>query len=430
MLGLSILLHINLFAQQMVNPGFIPGLNNDPQVTNCSGSFANGGGVPNWHKTHGTPRFINDCNGADAEGNFLYMAAGRSNSTLTGEGIAGNYEFKAGVKYLIQISICNTYQFIDPSQGLVVSATSVLPQNLPPAGPPSAQCLTAVPGVNPVDIETIRILDAVNPPAIATNNLISIYFTFTPQANRKYIWLYPAIFPGSYVSTCNITIAQVQIFPECQDLLVFNNGQLGHIPPGVHAGYRHIIAGSQSGPNPPVPVTIDPDSHTELLARSSILLENNFLATANDGGSFIARIDDFTCLDYVSEEPLVIGGGSGKPANNKISKENLAEYNSNSEFSQSNNSVKDGVHDKVLSKYYHPKVYPNPSNGAFNIDIPSMGNYNVKIIDMMGTTVYNKVISGNSQTKINQQNELAQGNYIIRITGEGIKHVEKISVIR
>lgn len=428
MLVISIISYSNIQAQQIVNPGFSPGLNNDPQITTCLGSFANGGAIPNWHKTHGTPRFTPSCNGADAAGNFLFMAASANASSFIGEGIAANYEFKAGVKYLIQMSICNTSQFIDASQGLVVSATSVLPQNLPPPGPPTGQCFTAVPGISNVDIESIRVLNAVSPPAIATNNIISVLFTFRPKADRHFIWIFPAIFPGSSVTNCDVTLAQVQIFPECEDLLIFDDGQNGHIPTGKHARFRHIIAGSQGGPNPPVNVTTNPYIRTEFIAQSSVLLKPNFFAIANNRGSFTAFIDELTCMDYVGDEPEVIGGGSGKPGKNHVDKENMSEFSR--EFSHLSTNINNGVHDKVLSDYYHPKVYPNPSNGSFSIDVPTAGKYQIKIVDMMGAIVYDKIVLGNSQTKINQQNELAHGNYIIRITGEGIKHIEKISIIK
>ncbi|TWI02397.1 putative secreted protein (Por secretion system target) [Flavobacterium tiangeerense] len=75
------------------------------------------------------------------------------------------------------------------------------------------------------------------------------------------------------------------------------------------------------------------------------------------------------------------------------------------------------------------RVYPNPSNGNLTVRI---NNYNgqvaVKVIDINGRLVYtaNKVTFNNEKSF--DLSQLSAGIYMIDITGEGLKYVEKIII--
>ena len=62
-------------------------------------------------------------------------------------------------------------------------------------------------------------------------------------------------------------------------------------------------------------------------------------------------------------------------------------------------------------------IYPNPSNGNFNIDFGAdLTNATIEIIDLTGKVVYTQSVSWNV-TNISVS-ELASGNYIIKVTSD------------
>ncbi|MFA8300204.1 MAG: choice-of-anchor J domain-containing protein [Hyphomicrobiales bacterium] len=73
------------------------------------------------------------------------------------------------------------------------------------------------------------------------------------------------------------------------------------------------------------------------------------------------------------------------------------------------------------------RVYPNPTKGRLNIDLPQQADY-MKIIDITGKTVYNK--SGISKQEVINCDHLLDGIYqvVININGEILK--EKVIIIK
>lgn len=70
-------------------------------------------------------------------------------------------------------------------------------------------------------------------------------------------------------------------------------------------------------------------------------------------------------------------------------------------------------------------VYPNPSNGVFNVEIPNVDNAEISIVTLTGMQVYNTTAS-QSLTKIDLS-DLAAGMYMVRVkTAEGLA-VKKIT---
>jgi len=75
-------------------------------------------------------------------------------------------------------------------------------------------------------------------------------------------------------------------------------------------------------------------------------------------------------------------------------------------------------------------VYPNPSNGIFNIDLKGTPNnsINIKVVNIVGKTVINRdniIVSGTHTEKIDISN-FANGNYNIVVTNNGVSTVKKI----
>ncbi len=75
-------------------------------------------------------------------------------------------------------------------------------------------------------------------------------------------------------------------------------------------------------------------------------------------------------------------------------------------------------------------IYPNPSSGIFNIELTSNTNnpIDIKVVNIVGKTVFytdNIIVSGTHTEKIDISN-LADGNYNIVVTNNGVSTVSKI----
>ncbi len=71
-------------------------------------------------------------------------------------------------------------------------------------------------------------------------------------------------------------------------------------------------------------------------------------------------------------------------------------------------------------------IYPNPSDGYFNICFPASGNFVVEIIDMLGKTVY--IEQTNYRYKMEVNTGLPAGTYAIQIKDKYIYYRSKITV--
>ncbi len=69
-------------------------------------------------------------------------------------------------------------------------------------------------------------------------------------------------------------------------------------------------------------------------------------------------------------------------------------------------------------------VYPNPNNGIFNISTSSTANQEIEIQNVLGQTVYSRLINGNTQIDISNYEK---GIYSISLTNEnGVSSTKKI----
>ncbi|HUM53390.1 MAG TPA: T9SS type A sorting domain-containing protein, partial [Chitinophagales bacterium] len=87
-----------------------------------------------------------------------------------------------------------------------------------------------------------------------------------------------------------------------------------------------------------------------------------------------------------------------------------------------NTSNKNGVLD----------VYPNPSTGNFTINFEAKGTYplNVKIIDLKGSTVFEKNVNHSEKSNIVvDANDLSNGVYMINITAGKDNWVQKLMIV-
>ena len=76
------------------------------------------------------------------------------------------------------------------------------------------------------------------------------------------------------------------------------------------------------------------------------------------------------------------------------------------------------------------RVYPNPSNGQFTIDLPTDHSYfELQITDQAGSIVLIEPIEYNMSTlNINDSNHLPSGIYVINIIGKGESFTQKVVI--
>lgn len=76
------------------------------------------------------------------------------------------------------------------------------------------------------------------------------------------------------------------------------------------------------------------------------------------------------------------------------------------------------------------RIYPNPTTGAFHIEMPQKGNYTIRVMNMLGSTVHEGKMANEQKKSIQLDNNLPPGNYTIHISGDGLRHVERVTLIK
>ena len=75
------------------------------------------------------------------------------------------------------------------------------------------------------------------------------------------------------------------------------------------------------------------------------------------------------------------------------------------------------------------KVYPNPSNGQFNLRIENFtGKVNIQLVDINGRVVYNVDENNFNTEKSISTNSLQAGIYILNVKGDDLNYTEKVIV--
>jgi hypothetical protein len=89
---------------------------------------------------------------------------------------------------------------------------------------------------------------------------------------------------------------------------------------------------------------------------------------------------------------------------------------------------KESVIEQVPNKLNF-NVYPNPTNGAFIIDIPSIGDVEIIITDGAGRVVERKVIRNNTEQHLQfDMQNAARGIYMVRVIADGEAYQSKITL--
>lgn len=92
-----------------------------------------------------------------------------------------------------------------------------------------------------------------------------------------------------------------------------------------------------------------------------------------------------------------------------------------------NIGINEGLNNKGV------KVYPNPSQGQFNIEIPSLQSetLTISLHDLKGSVVNTKTLSNSSKSfkgQINYQN-VSPGFYILKINGDNLNFIHRVEIL-
>jgi len=93
------------------------------------------------------------------------------------------------------------------------------------------------------------------------------------------------------------------------------------------------------------------------------------------------------------------------------------------------------IDNPAISETNNVSVYPNPSNGLFNINykMPKYGKINIELIDIMGRKIKTLISecknTGEYKLEVQTQN-LQGGTYLIKIQKESSLTVKKIMIVK
>lgn len=369
---IAILLINETKAQNIENGNFCIG-NNAGQHENCW--YFDQGNVPNWFRSHGTPQWE-----SSTTGGIRLHHSGVSFPTDRGEGIVGSYYFKSGLTYTIEIGLLNQI-----SGALNIKATSGINE-----GPLIFhECTNNASIVSPSQIEHIHSASLIN-----SSSGTVITTTYTASINNDQIWIYFSGFTGA--SPASFLIDYVKIW-------VCETGSK-HYPVHIDPNFTRketISTGTGS-----LPISNNLGNSATTFIGTNIHLNSITAITATNNDFFLAVAvnqctggnddDQSVCppIDTTRSKP-------GRPTSTK------------------------GIN--IKNRTF---IHPNPSSGSFTIQTPQSGNYTIRVMNLVGSTVYEGKMEGEQKKSIQLDSGLPPGNYTIHINGDGLRHIEKLVITK
>lgn len=176
----------------------------------------------------------------------------------------------------------------------------------------------------------------------------------------------------------------------------------------TYKGYYKIVSGEQvTSTITQGKYTVSSNANITFQAGKAIELEPGF--EAQYGSNFLGQIQYVPCNERT---------GQYKQVNTYRKYEPIIIYNDNIPGN------------KLHELAQHTKIYPNPGTGLFNIELPLKGNYEIRVLNTLGSVVHSSTLAGQSNTSIQLDERLQNGHYTVHISGQGIRHVEKITLIK
>jgi hypothetical protein len=75
-------------------------------------------------------------------------------------------------------------------------------------------------------------------------------------------------------------------------------------------------------------------------------------------------------------------------------------------------------------------VYPNPNDGTFTLELSQAGDYELRVLNVVGSVVYSDKISNERKRVIQLDARLPAGTYVVQLTGKDVRYIEKITVVK
>ncbi|MFA6058769.1 MAG: T9SS type A sorting domain-containing protein [Taibaiella sp.] len=381
-----IILSQTVTAQNIVNGNFSVNNWNDGFQCGIWNTFSDFT-VQNWVRSHGTPNFQIPSEGAPSNNNIVLWTGG-----IGSEGILGGYEFKKSQAYCVKVNLASWTLNGLTTDRFYVYACSGLIRNLILDG----DCTSVMPSLPP-GAELIGIGSK------QTNN----YFPFIPTTNNNQLFI---VFPSGEGDWDWIAISEVVVTSFCRQSLIFDNGQ---IPPAAYSA-AYIYAGTSAGTGS-ITVTNDPNAQTKLTGSSKVILQPNFVATASNNGSFTANIAPCPSLQCGNVIP--------RPAQESNNYDPISDQKSRLLFQSLKEKNKPFAAKNVL-------IAPNPNNGNFIVKYPENTDSEIKIVNLLGTVIYQTNLKNERAKEIELSTKVVSGTYIIQITGKDFNLTERIVIIK
>lgn len=219
------------------------------------------------------------------------------------------------------------------------------------------------------------------------------------------------------VSPSNVTF---DINPHNVGPLYFQNRTENQLT-NIYRNTGPILAGENVTSLVPVgKYTIQSNNNINFISKEYISLEPGFVIDNANQNVFEARIGGFNrCNDY--PDGLYKTKESNIPKDTSVTGSiSPYKYYDNDEHSVNK------THSHISSTI---KIHPNPNSGSFKIKFAEHSTYDINIVNVVGSTVYSEKVTG-QQTDIQLDNKLPSGTYTVQILGEGVRHVERITVTR
>ncbi len=349
----------------------------------------------NWYRSHGTPDWESANNGRlHLRGELLYCLDKQREPEPYGEGIVGGYYFKKDVVYKVEI----TFDAIGVNEqfSLDVWATANLIE-----GYIYEQCYPE-PNTTDICVSKLNLIHnwdhtPFQKEYIGTTGTISPgtgyvhTFTYTATNDFEQVWIYLNPISGN----CDASIDKVKITACSGGYVSYDDNNGNYITPA-------LTQVSEIWAQGPVNTTTNNQAQDTKLIGQKIHLAPNFAATTDPGHFFLA-----IAVAGCDEEPE-------SPADCPVGLQKRGAYAS-------------GI---VNTRERKIAVYPNPSTGSFNIEMPQKGVYTIRVMNTLGSTVYESEMTGEQKKSIQLDNNLPPGNYTIHISGDGLRHVERITLIK
>lgn len=386
-ISIIIMLLLGTYGYAQVNPHF-----DDPPGAPVGGSspYTFNGFPGNWQRSHGSPKW---------SPSFIGMWAGSNGSTTAGEGLyQDNALLKIG-KYKINVGIRSAPN--GNGKIRVLAANGLTPNT----GIGTGSSVPVVP--HQLIGEWSSYVPALGYPVV--NWLVDDEF-YNPYPNGQ-IWIYP-LSDSDYYYQYDCIIDWVTICRIIDDGVTYSSGVLPY-----SSYYRRFFRIGSSFPAGSGVVQNQMTAYTDYEASEYIDIRDNVSISVQAGVYFLAQITPEKCIAMPGNE--VPGNPPPPPPPPPPCPPPCPTASRPSNNASTNASENPAI-----------LLHPNPNNGNFTLTMPEVNNYEIIVINLIGSKVYEQKVVGQQQVSIQLNNRLSSGSYFIEVRGARYNKKIKFMVIK